>query len=56
MCHFDTNKADYIRFISVSVTELDVGGETKRFVSGGGRDARRVLAALGIKEINPPAQ
>jgi transposase len=40
---------------SIGLTELDVAGETRRLVSGGGRDARRVLAALGIKEINPPA-
>ena len=39
---------------SIGLAELDVAGQTKRLVSGGGRDARRILAALGIKEINPP--
>jgi hypothetical protein len=33
----------------------NVCGETRRLVSGGGRDARRILAALSIKEVNPPA-
>ena len=41
---------------SIGLAELDVSGETKRLVSGGGRDARRILAALGIKQINPPGQ
>jgi hypothetical protein len=41
---------------SIGLAELDVAGDTKRLVSGGGRDARRILAALGIKEINPPGQ
>jgi len=27
--------------------------QAKRLVSGGDRDAKRILAALGIKEINP---
>ena len=39
---------------SVGITELDLGDQTTRLVSGGGRDARRILAALGIKEINSP--
>jgi hypothetical protein len=39
---------------SIGLAELDVAGQTRRLVSGGGRDARRILAALGIKEINPP--
>ena len=38
---------------SVGLAELDLNGQTKRLVSGGGRDARRILAALGIKELNP---
>ena len=25
-----------------------------RLVSGGGRDARRIMRAMGITEINPP--
>ncbi len=29
-------------------------GQTIRLVSGGGRDARRVLAALGIRDLDPP--
>ncbi len=40
---------------SIGLAELNFGGETRRLVSGGGRDARRILAALGIKEVNPPA-
>jgi transposase len=39
---------------SIGLAELDVAGQTRRLVSGGGRDARRILAVLGIKEINPP--
>ncbi len=40
---------------SVGLAELDFAGQTERFVSAGGRDARRILAALGIKQIDPPA-
>lgn len=39
---------------SVGLTELDIGGQVVRLVSGGGRDARRILAALGTRQINPP--
>ncbi|MFQ5352520.1 MAG: IS1634 family transposase [Candidatus Binatia bacterium] len=39
---------------SVGIAELNFNGETSRLVSGGGRDARRVLSALGIKDIDPP--
>lgn len=39
---------------SIGLTELDLNGETTRLVSGGGRDARRVLRALGITDLNPP--
>jgi transposase len=39
---------------TVGLAELDFAGQTKRLVSGGGRDARRILAALGIKQIDPP--
>lgn len=39
---------------SIGLTELDLNGETTRLVSGGGRDARRVLKALGITDLNPP--
>lgn len=38
---------------SVGVAELNFNGQTKRLVSAGGRDARRILTALGIKKINP---
>jgi len=38
---------------SVGIAELDFDGQTRRLVSAGGRDARRILAALGIKELNP---
>jgi hypothetical protein len=40
---------------SVGLAELDLGGQTVRLVSGGGRDARRVLKALDITDLNPPA-
>jgi len=40
---------------SIGLAELDIAGWTKRLVSGGGRDARRILAALRIKQINPPS-
>jgi transposase len=39
---------------SVGLAELDVAGQTKRLVSAGGRDARRIFTALGIKQLNPP--
>jgi transposase len=39
---------------SIGLTELTFNGQTKRLVSNGGRDARRVLSALAIKQINPP--
>jgi len=34
---------------SVGITELDLGGQMMRLVSGGGRDARRILRFLGVK-------
>jgi len=40
---------------SIGLTELNFDGQSKRLVSAGGRDARRIVAVLGIKEINPPA-
>ncbi|MCK4342457.1 MAG: hypothetical protein KAY37_12125 [Phycisphaerae bacterium] len=40
---------------SIGIAELSLNGQPTRLVSGGGRDARRVLAALGIKDINPPS-
>lgn len=39
---------------SVGLSELQVDGQTLRLVSGGGRDARRVLTALGITQLDPP--
>ena len=39
---------------SVGLAELDLGGRIPRLVSAGGRDARRVLSALGISDVNPP--
>ena len=39
---------------SVGLAELDFAGQTKRLVSVSGRDARRILAALGVKQIDPP--
>ncbi|MFQ5937961.1 MAG: IS1634 family transposase [Acidiferrobacterales bacterium] len=39
---------------SIGLAELDFNGHTTRLVSGGARDARRVLKALGITDLNPP--
>jgi transposase len=39
---------------SIGLAELEVGGETIRLVPRGGRDARRVVSALGISDLNPP--
>lgn len=39
---------------SVGLAELDLAGQTTRLVSGGGRDARRLLKALGLTHLNPP--
>ncbi len=40
---------------SIGIAELNLDGQITRLVSGGGRDARRVLTALGIKDIDPPS-
>ena len=39
---------------SVGLSELTVDGQALRLVSGGGQDARRVMAALGISQMDPP--
>ena len=39
---------------SVGLSELSVDGQALRLVSGGSRDARRVMTALGITQIDPP--
>jgi len=39
---------------SMGVSVLDFDGETRLLVGGGSRDARRVVNALGITDINPP--
>jgi transposase len=39
---------------SIGIAELNLNRQTTRLVSGGGRDARRVLVALGIKDTDPP--
>jgi len=39
---------------SVGVSVLDLDGEQRILTSRGGQDARRILAALGIDDINPP--
>jgi transposase len=44
----------YAALRSVGLSELNLDGQVTRLVSGGGRDARRVIAALGIGQINPP--
>jgi len=40
---------------SVGLSTLDFDGQTKHLTSGGGRDARRVLEALDITDLKPPA-
>ena len=40
---------------SIGIAELNLNGHTTRLVSVGGRDARRVLTALAIKNIDPPS-
>ena len=39
---------------SLGVSVLDFDGQTRLLVGAGSRDARRVLNALGIQDINPP--
>ena len=39
---------------SVGVTELDLGGRRYRVVCSPGPDGRRVLKALGIRQLSPP--
>ncbi|UCC28709.1 MAG: hypothetical protein JSU86_10960 [Phycisphaerales bacterium] len=40
---------------SIGIAELNLNERTTRLISVGGRDARRVLTASGIKRIDPPA-
>jgi len=39
---------------SVGIAELEFNGQSRRLVSVGGRDARRIAAALGIRDLAPP--
>ncbi|KPK76339.1 MAG: hypothetical protein AMJ79_06990 [Phycisphaerae bacterium SM23_30] len=39
---------------SIGLSELAMDHKVMRLVSGGGRDTKRILSALNIKEINPP--
>jgi len=39
---------------SIGLAELNLNGRTTRLVSGGSRDARRVVSALGLADLNPP--
>ncbi len=39
---------------SVGLAELDLNGHRARLVSGGSRDARRIVNALGITDLPPP--
>ncbi len=39
---------------SVGIAELEFNGQSRRLVSAGGRDARRIAAALGIRDLAPP--
>ena len=38
----------------IGLAEPDLNGQTTRLVSGGARDTRGVLKALGIIDLNPP--
>ena len=38
---------------TIGIAELNIRGEAHRIVSRGGRDARKVISALEIKELNP---
>ncbi|RLE11807.1 hypothetical protein DRJ04_07375 [Candidatus Aerophobetes bacterium] len=38
---------------TIGIACLNIKGEAHRIVSRGGRDARRVLSALGVKDLNP---
>ena len=39
---------------SIGASVLDLEGENRVLTSGGGRDARRIVKALGIPDIDPP--
>jgi transposase len=38
---------------TIGIAELNINGEAHRIVSRGGRDARKVVSALKIKDLNP---
>jgi len=38
---------------TIGIAELTFNGQPEEIVSAGGRDARRVMAALGVKDLNP---
>jgi len=51
----------FVAMKSIGIAELNLdcrqtslAGQSKRLVSVGGCDARRIVAALGIKDIEPP--
>jgi len=50
----DTPTAAFEAMGSVGVSVLDLNGEQRLLTSCGGPDARRILTALGIREIDPP--
>ena len=39
---------------SIGASVLDLEGENRVLTSGGGHDARQVVKALGISDIDPP--
>ena len=45
----------FLAMKSVCIAELEFNGQGRRLVSAGGRDARRIAAALGIRDPAPPA-
>ena len=38
---------------TIGIAELRLNGQPEEIVSAGGRDARRVMSALGVKNLNP---
>jgi len=38
---------------TIGIAYLNIKGEKCRIVSRGGRDARRIISALGVKDLNP---
>jgi transposase len=50
----DSPTAAFEAMASIGVSVLDIAGEQRLLTAGGGPDARRILAALGIRDTDPP--